>query len=645
MNILLRILLLYLFSLSVCAQQTLIKIDSLQSLFEKFPPEGNSFQSDTILVNLLCEIGGEYVKSKDDSSIFYLNKAVNISEKYNYKQGSLKASIQIAKYYSSQFLTVRSSEYWLKALAMAEKLKYYQEIKYITGRVGNNYLNMQDYQKSLYYFHKHSILSKSFGTLEEYLLSLNNIGIVYFSMKDYKKALYYFSLCNTRNQKLKSFKVQNAALINIGKVMTEMKEYESALDNFKTALQINDGYKDRIAFVTNEIARVLLLQNKFKEALSYAHLALKNTININTTSQMKGDISKVLADIYEKLGKTDSSYKHFKEYTKIRLNEDSIKNSQLLRFTNLDYQTEKQNQHIVQLNTKFQEEENTNKIMLVGVIALLVIIIVAFVYSQFLANKNRLIEEQKTAIQKLNESLEFKVIERTQELTTANEQLLKKNKEIVQKNKEISQALVKGQTIERKRVASELHDNLGGTISSLKWRLEALNRDNLSSKEQKIYDGILTTMHNVYADVRQLSHNLLPVELEEKGLIKTLEKYIKDLNNNPLKTEFKLITANVNEPIRQDVTLEIYCCCLEAVNNTIKHANASEVLIKIIGKDNGELEINISDNGIGFDNITKDNGNGLNNILNRAERINAKVEFKSEYKVGTQVLILVPNYN
>lgn len=125
------------------------------------------------------------------------------------------------------------------------------------------------------------------------------------------------------------------------------------------------------------------------------------------------------------------------------------------------------------------------------------------------------------------------------------------NDELIMKNQEILEALTKGQTIERKRVALELHDNLGSTLSALKWRLETINGDNLNEKERKVYAGIVDMMKNAYAEVRLISHNMLPVELEERGLFEALNKFINDINisdklNIKLVIDKKLIISDKN---------------------------------------------------------------------------------------------------
>lgn len=587
---------------------------------------------DTTLVTVYCELGKEYTKIKSDSAVYYLQKAFNTSKEYNYKRGLLKTYIQFGKYYFTQFLPTKSMESWFKALLIAEQLKSDDEIRLCNSRIGSCYMVMKDYPKALMYFNKYSALCKKSGKSEDYLLSLNNIGVLYFNKKDYSNALRYFKLCDSLNRSVNSPKAQTSALINIGKTQVELKNYEDALKKFKVAINIEDGYEDRLTFVGNEIARVYLLQNNASEALKYATLVQNNLEHIN--AEMDGEIAKTFSEIHEKLGNLSLAYKYYKEYAEIRLTEDSSKNSQLLRLVQLDYENEKSIERIANLNLTLKERQNTARVMLVGIVSLLVLIISIAVYSQSLSKKNKLIETQKTDIQQLNESLENKVVERTEELTMANKELRKKNEEI-------REALLKGQTMERERVASELHDNIGGTLTALKWRFEALNRDNLSEKEQNVYDAILKNMHIAYGEVRLISHNMLPAEFEEKGLLGALKKFLDDLNTTS-KIQFGFDNTHLHKAIRQDVALEIYICCFEIINNIMKHADATEVFIVLSEQANGDLKVYIEDNGKGFDPDLVNNGKGLRNISNRVSKINANLEITGKKQKGAKVTITVP---
>jgi signal transduction histidine kinase len=146
-------------------------------------------------------------------------------------------------------------------------------------------------------------------------------------------------------------------------------------------------------------------------------------------------------------------------------------------------------------------------------------------------------------------------------------------------------------------------------------------------------------MHNAYAEVRLISHNMLPAELEEKGLLSALEKLVKDVNITG-KIHIEL-NSNLNYTnIDKKIELEIYSICLELVNNILKHSEATEAKIEIF-KSNHSLKITVKDNGIGFSNNSS-NGIGMINIKNRVNSLNGIIETYSQKQTGSSILIEIP---
>jgi signal transduction histidine kinase len=214
----------------------------------------------------------------------------------------------------------------------------------------------------------------------------------------------------------------------------------------------------------------------------------------------------------------------------------------------------------------------------------------------------------------------------------------KNNQQLKTKNREIEEALLKGQTIERKRVAQELHDNLSAKISGIRWRLEAIEPDFKVEKHKKIYESSVNALAEVYTDVRLIAHNLLPAELETKGLRFALESLIKELNGLN-KTEFSL---NINENIgrfQNKIEYEIFSIILELSNNILKHSQAKNALISLETEKNA-LKLLVSDNGIGIDEDSIKKGMGMSNLKSRVASLNGKMTI--ENREGVCAVIEVP---
>ncbi|MFC3811276.1 tetratricopeptide repeat-containing sensor histidine kinase [Lacihabitans lacunae] len=627
------IYLFFLFFGSLVFGQANSKLDSLKRVLAKLPEEGKSFAKDTLRVNLFCDIGEEYRKKKIDSSFYFGKEALSLTQKRNFKKGKVKSYILIGNYYSSQSLSVKATENYLKALAIAEELKLINEQILLTAEIGSDYLSLNDFKQSYLYFKKHTEICKKYGSNEDYALSINNLGVLFFDQNKYSEALKYFLECEKWSKKTNNPKLINASLINVGKVYVELNKFDEALIRFNKALVIEDGYLDKSAFVNNEIAVIYLKKNDLKKALKSAKIAFFKSNSLNKS--MIKDVSLTLSQIYDKLGNEKEALNYYKLYSEISLKEDSVKNNQLVRFMNLDYENEKQLFKIEGLNTSVKIKENQNKILFGSVLMALVIIILTLFLNNAIKKKKKFIECQKLEIEDLNQNLEIKIKKRTEELSEAN-------KELIKKNFEITEALFKGQTIERKRVASELHDNLGSTLSALKWRLEALNSEALTSKEKEIYDSIKVMMGTAYQEVRNISHNLSPAAFEKLGLIGSLNKFINEINENKeIKFDFFYSGDSLN--VSKKTSLDLYTITLELINNIIKHSKASEAKVNLIFRSVSEIYLVVEDNGVGFSKEAN-----LKKEFQSFNRIEYPWKFTSEINnlnPGTQVKILVINQN
>lgn len=210
--------------------------------------------------------------------------------------------------------------------------------------------------------------------------------------------------------------------------------------------------------------------------------------------------------------------------------------------------------------------------------------------------------------------------------------------ELLRKNEELRAALLKGQTIERRRVATDLHDALGSTLSSLRWGLEGIDKNKLDTREQEVYHHVQSTINQAYDQVRLLSHNLLPQELEKQGLWKALDQLLEKMNRT---TPVRFTLEVPDEAVRLEpkTEFELYSICLELVNNILRHSGATEAVIRLDVKE-GIVELTVSDNGQGMS-AANTPGRGLQNISDRVSALQGKWMTDTVEAGGTMVSVLV----
>ncbi len=247
-----------------------------------------------------------------------------------------------------------------------------------------------------------------------------------------------------------------------------------------------------------------------------------------------------------------------------------------------------------------------------------------FLNRRLLQKQNQEIEYQKVTIEKLNISLEAKVQSRTAELQKAYD--------------EIKDSMQRGQNLERRRMAANLHDNLGSLLTAISISLDNINPQHLNHREKKIYTNIISMTENAYAEIRLLSQNLMPEVLEREGLSKALEQFTSKLNLNQ-KIYFS-VKIKPLPTISNVVCLNVYAICLELVQNIIKHSKATESTIYIF-ENSAILWVEVTDNGKGLSN-NQHKGFGLDNIQTRLEAIGGQFLIDKGYSRGTKIVISIP---
>ena len=205
--------------------------------------------------------------------------------------------------------------------------------------------------------------------------------------------------------------------------------------------------------------------------------------------------------------------------------------------------------------------------------------------------------------------------------------------------------LIHIQDEERRRVAGELHDGIGQTLSIINNRaticLNNLN-DEVCLKEQ--LGEISEVTFAGLDEVREIAHNLRPYELDRLGLVQAIESMIEKVSNST-SIQISCTVDSIDGLLSSDAETGIYRILQEGLNNVLKHASASETRVSIrqIGR---ELVVSLADNGKGFDKRAQGNGRGkgfgLAGITERARMLHATYTIDSSLGQGTTLSIRIP---
>jgi signal transduction histidine kinase len=198
---------------------------------------------------------------------------------------------------------------------------------------------------------------------------------------------------------------------------------------------------------------------------------------------------------------------------------------------------------------------------------------------------------------------------------------------------------VDAQGAERRRVAADLHDNLGGMMSAIRLSIEAMDASELSQKEKAVYENVLTMTRQAYNDVRLLAHNLQPEELEKFGLPEALQRLVNKLNDSQT-IRFSL-TMNTLGRLNKELEFTLYSICLELANNIVKHSQATEASFEFV--DGGQhFQLLVTDNGKGFIQHNTSDGMGMKNIQERTVQMEGTLKVHSRPGEGMLVQFMIP---
>lgn len=205
-------------------------------------------------------------------------------------------------------------------------------------------------------------------------------------------------------------------------------------------------------------------------------------------------------------------------------------------------------------------------------------------------------------------------------------------------------ALIKGQQQERQRLSMNLHDGLSLKLATIKMRLSNVLFQ--KSKEEQVteVDNLLNELGNVSEDLRNFTHELSPLDLQEQTLTEAIEDLIYKIKKSSKILQVNFVHEDKVEAVLSDLQCHItYQVVQELLNNVLKHAEATQVYLKIRRLSN-EVIISTQDNGKGFDFLAKKEGIGLKNIRLRADFLSGNFKVIADDS-GSQFLFSFPLSN
>jgi signal transduction histidine kinase len=246
------------------------------------------------------------------------------------------------------------------------------------------------------------------------------------------------------------------------------------------------------------------------------------------------------------------------------------------------------------------------------------------------------LQQSEAKLKKFNAALEQQVKQRTEELTELN----RRQKELEEwQRQQVFRVILDTQEEERKRIAENLHNSIGQILYGTKLSLgQVLKADIAEDHKQHIRmaDKLLS---DAIAESRRLSHELMPVILEDFGLKVALEDICRQLSGQ---TRFKHRSKGLTNRLDKYIEVAVYRIVQELTMNIVKHAKATEALVAVEVQ-RAQLLVLVQDNGKGFNaESAKTPGIGLKTIQNKVSLLNGNIDIESKPDLGTVININIP---
>lgn len=553
---------------------------------------------------------GDYYfrNTKADSSFLFYKKAerLYIEQKNDGKLGKLyisfsRAHYMINDYGGSEFMAVKA----LKALKNTKDSVSIFETYNLMG-VNANLMRQTDeslkyHQKALAILNKYKFPS----SFQLKSLSYNNIGTVYITSGNYDQAIKYFKLSLAQKDHfLNNPESYARTLDNLAIALFKKRDFTLLPDLFYDSIKIKDSLNLTSGIVTS------------KNNLSEYYLYLKDTLQAKKMAQeslklsYKSNIPEDLLYSLKRLAFSDpkNATNHFERYNHLK---DSLvveERKSRNRIARIEYQTD---EIILEKNNAVAQKWIFFWLSVSGLLLAFLIFNIRIQRSK--KRELRLIKNQQYA-----------------------------NEEIYRLILDQKIRFEEGRQKEKKRISKELHDGIMNKLASIRLNLFILKKktDPETIEESLKY---ISEIQNIEKEIRNIAHDLadekFPIKDDYSGLLNNLVSDFK-------KHDFTKLHLEVDKEINWDIIpavikMNCYRILQESINNIVKHANATNVVIEIL-KINSNIEILIKDDGCGFDISKTTMGIGLKNIKSRTAEIGAELSITSSDGLGTSISIKIP---
>jgi|GEM_PF-892533 len=620
-------------------------LNNLGNLYRAMGERGKAFESFIKSIQIKEELGDErgaantYLnlgnwmarESDFDNALLYYSRFQAIQEELKDTVALSMVVFNTGNIFYDKGEYEKALNNYLESLYLLENSKENNQ-RMIAGRyysIGNIYermdypdLAIQNYKSSLIIYQKFQDV-ESIGDL------FLNIGKVFENLQEPDSALAYYEKAISKFEGLNNPVLLAGVYQNIGVIHNQESSPEFALNYLLRAERIFEEADHRnLSNVYNSIGASYFYLKDYFQAISYYEKSLSLATQ-DSYLEVQHRASYGLAESYSALKNFENAFKYqnlFNTYNDSLFNLEKTKAVEELI---TKYETEKveaENKLLVAKQSEnealIQKRNAENKLLLVGLFALLGAIAGVISWTIYSARKKRIIAVQKEEIyQKEIDSL------------IDNQQL-----------KTIG-AMLEGQDKERKRLAAELHDRLGSILSLVKLYFSSLNED-IKVKQPDLYNHFQEGnkfLDDAFLEVRAIIKEMHEGKISGDGLEKDVDELLTKISKIGVKVKS---TINLKSNLNNNIEINVFRIIQEGLSNALKYSKAN--VIELLLSDGEKLTLKIKDNGIGFDQTEVNNSDsdresyGVGNMESRVKLLGGEFELYTAKGEGVDINIQIP---
>lgn len=576
-------------------------------------------EQDKYLGSLYNRIGVAYdIKSMPDSALYWYNLALEQSRKRGNVQTEAGALNNIGLIYWNIGDSEKAIDHYIRAAGKFETIgnlpglgNTYNNIGLILFEDGQLVKSRRYYDQALkirFQTGHNSGIAASYLNISQ-LFSKSNLNILDSAVHYVQLAIPYYQKANDRYGLARAYR-------NLADCLSELKSHEDADRYFQKALQIqrrlgnSEGYASTYYNIANghqQTGNILMQLTYLDSAEFYA--------TENGDLSLLWKVFRAKARALGQVGRHADAHPYWIGYDNLK---DSLLNAE-------------RSLQVEELETQYRTAQKDREI----------------------ADKKIALAEAKLKLENHSKwifglsgglgsflLLSFALFQGYRRRTQAD-----KDAAIIAEREHGLQAMIEATEEERKRIAKDLHDGIVQSLTGLSLRFQKGYSmiENPSDEQKTRYEESSAMLNESIAELRNISHQIMPRALSDMGLISALEDMLeKSLGNTDIKYEFEHHRVD-GQRFPENLEVSLYRICQELINNIIKHSDARSVSVQLL-KTSSHLVLVVEDNGKGFTfNSAKNrNGIGLMNIASRAKALNGEVSYEPSPEHGTVATIRIP---